>query len=201
MNFVPMLHADYIENFDEEYHTSNNKLKKRMILSVIYICLSYFCAYLVKSADGVKRADGKITGVNIYTQAHRDTSVFTFWFIGRVNVLNFITKSIKPLGKVKNAFLRYGLILPFLFLLRAAIFVYFFYNMVYKDLMPHIKIFYHLNSSNWWKNKDEAFFTNCSAVLAFFSWTWWFIFWSVAIFSCLIIFGQFCSSLGLIISC
>ena len=44
---------------------------------------------------------------------------------------------------------------------------------------PLVKTLWHMNSSNWWKSKDEPFFTNESIVCAFFCWFIWIFFWTL----------------------
>ena len=112
--------------------------------------------------------------------AHRDVAVFFFWFIGRTIILIAFVIKFRELGKIRNA-----CTFPCLFIVRLWILVYWFYFLVYKDLVPHIKIVYHLNSTNWWRSKDEPFFTNCSILNAFFCWFWWFFTLVVGVYICI----------------
>ena len=121
--------------------------------------------------------------------AHRDVAVFWFWFVGRSGLIYLFAKKIKVFGNIRNSFLRYVVILPVLFVVRVALLVYWFYFMAYKDLVPHVKIVYHLNSTNWWKSKDEPFFTNCSIVNAFFCWFWWIMSWIAGLYFSIILFA------------
>ena len=79
--------------------------------------------------------------------------------------------------------------LPLLFVVRLAILVYIFYFMLYKDLIPHFKVLYNLNDTNWWKSKDEPFFTNSSILNAFFCWFFWILFCILALL--LVVLGMF----------
>ena len=144
-------------------------------------------------------ADGNVVGQNTYTMAHRDVSVFWFWFTGRSALIYLFAKKLKAFGKVRNSILRYFITLPILFVVRVALLVYWFYFMAYKDLVPHVKIIYHLNNTNWWKSKEEPFITNCSMVNAFFCWFWWIMTWFAGVYLSIILTAILVSTLILIL--
>ena len=105
--------------------------------------------------------------------------------MGRSLILYHFAKKIRSFGKVRNTIIRYVIVLPLLFMVRLAILIYWFYFMVYQELFHHIKIVYHLNTTNWWKYEDEPFYTNCSVSNALFCWLWWSLAWVVGVYICI----------------
>ena len=185
--------ADYQKEYDDEYYFENGlkKCQEQVLGSIVYIGFAYFLKLCGKNANGVTGADGKVVGQNTYTMAHTDINVFFFTFIAKTIILYHFAKIIKTFGKVKNTYIRNIIILPVLFVVRLAILVYFFYFMGYKDFVPHIKIIYSLNNTNWWKSDDESFLTNCSPLNALLCWFWWLFAWAAMLYFG-ILFGFIC---------
>ena len=57
----------------------------------------------------------------------------------------------------------------FYFLFRLCILVIIPY-VIYNNMVPWAYQTWHINNDNWWKSKDEPFFTNDSKWCAFFAW-------------------------------
>ena len=80
---------------------------------------------------------------------------------------------------MKRRFTKCGrlFILPLLVVMRTVIMIYFFYFILYLQVLPICKSLYHLNDTNWWKSSTEPFFTNSSILCAAACWWLWIIFW------------------------
>ena len=177
----------YQIEFDADYLVVRQQILPKLCFVAFNLAMVYLLKYLAKSSNGVIGSDGKEVGQNTYTTAHKDVNVFFFLFISKCLILNLVALSIKPLGLVKDMFIKYTLILPFQFIVRVIILGYWLNSLVTKDLIPHLRVVFHLNYTNWWRNKEEPFFTNSSFLNAFFCWFWWCVIWGFAIFLVLVI--------------
>ena len=170
-----------------DFNNSNFKkparqAKKSIGKACILFGVSYGCAYFGKGADGFTGPDEKLTGVNTYTQAHRDIAVKSFWLFGLFYCLCAVVEATKRLMIWRFTKCGRFFILPLLIVMRTIILIYFFYFILYLQVFPICKTLYHLNNTNWWKSSTEPFFTNSSIFCAAACWFLWVIFWCCYIF-------------------